>query len=219
MKCQAPSVQSPSMKVVPVKACRSAACFVRFPFMRHLSRITITALLAVLFPITASLTQAQAQAAAGVALSADEKKKLLEQATVAQNAVNEWDFEGMMKHVPPLLLRMVGEENFRRQAKASIEESKADGIRFLETTHGEPTPVHVSGEHEVCFVPRTSIVQMKDGRVKSTAFWVAVREKGAAEWKFLDGAPVHANPKALWGLFPDLPKDITIPEWEQEPVK
>lgn len=188
-------------------------------FMRHLSPITFLGLFAVLLLLTSSLPTAHGQSAAGQVLAGEEKTKLLEQATVAQNAVNEWNAEEAVKTMPPFFVRMIGEENLRRQVKTSFEECKADGVRFLETTFGEPTAVHVSGAHEVCFVPRTSIVQMKSGNVRSKAFWVAVREKGAVEWKFLDGAPVHTNPKALWGLFPELPEGIAFPEWTQEPVK
>lgn len=159
---------------------------------------------------------AWAQPASGRALSAEEKKQLLAQAAVAQKAADVWDAAAGLKLVPAVLMRKFGEENVRKQFQADYEECKAGGMRFLETTFGEPTPVHVSEAQEVCFLPRTSILQMPDGKVRSTAYWVAVRELGSKEWKFLDGAPVNANRQALWGLFPSLPEDLKLPPWKQE---
>lgn len=162
--------------------------------------------------------QAPAQSAAGRVLSAEEKKQLLEHAAVAQKTVDAWDAAAGLKLVPAVLMRKLGEENVRKQFKADFDECKASGMRFLETTFGDPTPVHVSEGQEVCFLPRTSIIQTPDKKVRSTAYWVAVRELGSEEWKFLDGAPVNANQRALWGLFPSLPEDLTLPEWKQEPL-
>jgi hypothetical protein len=92
------------------------------------------------------------------------------------------------------------------------------GVKYMKTDFGEPTTTYRAGKEVVCFVPRTSLIQVPGKQIKSKAYWVAIRTDGDSEWKFIDGAGIENNRESLWTMFPELPKDIQFPEWKQEAV-
>ena len=70
--------------------------------------------------------------------------------------------------------------------------------------------MYPAGEEEVCFVPRTSVVEIGGKRATSMTFMIAVRKPGG-EWKFLDGAGLRKHPDLLYRLLPDLERGIELP--------
>jgi hypothetical protein len=152
-------------------------------------------------------------------LSAEDKAALLKQVGIAQEAVNEWDFDKMMKFVPPAVINLFGEDAFERAGRLAAAQEKERGTKFIKTEFGEPTTTYQTGKEEVCFVPRTSLIQVQGIQIKSIAYWIAVRTNGDSEWKFIDGAGFQSNKELLWKVFPKLPRNVQFPEWRQEAVK
>ena len=61
----------------------------------------------------------------------------------------------------------------------------------------------------------SSIMHIKDQKVASSSFMIAAKdEKG--KWKYLDGSFAKTNPDQLWEFFPELPKDVELPETKIE---
>lgn len=159
-------------------------------------------------------------ARAGDTLSTKEKAALLEEAKLAQDAMNRGDLEAMMKYEHPAVFKLAGgKDEFEKQAKASLEMLKTLGVKYVKTDFGDPTDTYDAGDNIVCFLPRTSLLDTNGKKVKSQGYWLAARTKGDTVWRFVDGAGIEANKDLLWMMFPDLPKDIHLPEWKQEVVE
>jgi hypothetical protein len=47
--------------------------------------------------------------------------------------------------------------------------------------------------------------------MKSTSYMVAIKGSDGT-WRYLDGAGARRDPKILWTLLPDLPKEVELPE-------
>ena len=61
-------------------------------------------------------------------------------------------------------------------------------------------------------------IEVQGKQIKSKAYWIAIRSIGDSEWKFIDGAGVQSDKEHLWVMFPELPRDVQLPEWKQEAV-
>jgi hypothetical protein len=173
----------------------------------------------VAFPRYAQAQSNAPAAAPAATLSSADRAELLRQAQAAQAAVDRLDFDAMIKLLPPAAFKLYDKATFEQQGRAAMAQLKAMGFRYLKTEYGEPTTPFRAGDDIVCFVPRTSLIEIKGRTAKSKAYWIAVRPAGGGEWKFLDGAGIHAKPDLLWRMFPALPRDIRLPEWKQEVVK
>jgi hypothetical protein len=150
------------------------------------------------------------------ALSGEDKAVLLKQAEIIQAAVNESDFDTVMKHTSPALIKLIGKDAFEQAGREAMAQNKAKGIKYIKTDFGEPTTTYQTGKEVVCFVPRTSLLQVRGKQIKSQAYWVAIRTNGDSDWKFLDGAGFQNNKGLLWKIFPGLPGNVQFPEWRQE---
>ena len=200
--------------------------------MRCLSPIPVlrSAVLVALLPIcllaTPSYSQQQTAATASASgmqggatvLSSEEKAALLKQVQAAQELFNQQDFDGMMRVMSPAIFKLYNKEAFEKAGRQAMAQLKALGVKYLKTEFGEPSPLYKAGNEIICFVPRTSTIQIQGKLIKSKAYWVAVRSVDASEWKFLDGAGIQNNNASLWQMFPELPKDIQLPEWKQEAI-
>jgi hypothetical protein len=76
---------------------------------------------------------------------------------------------------------------------------------------GLPKKLYKAGNESICFVPKTTVMTVGDRRIKSISYMVAIKD-GDGNWRYLDGAGARRNPKQLWMLLPDLPKEVELPE-------
>jgi len=104
-----------------------------------------------------------------------------------------------------------GKSNYESLVVSSVEEIMEQGIIFHEAKLGKPTKLYLSGEEEICFVPRVSIMEYKGQKMKSTGFLIAIRSKGSNDWKYLDGSGLRRDQGLLWKLLPELSKDVELP--------
>ncbi|QIF04514.1 hypothetical protein [Roseimicrobium sp. ORNL1] len=137
-------------------------------------------------------------------------KALVAKAKALQAAFDSGEVESLIASVHPAIFNIVSREEFERVARQSAE-SIADEVTTISQVWGEPSAIYSSGQDEVCFLPRESVLEMSGRRVNSKGFWIAARKKGTNEWLFLDGTGLRRNPELLWKLFPNLPKDIEVP--------
>ena len=57
-------------------------------------------------------------------LSAEDKAILLKQAGVVQTAVNQWDFDEMIKHEHPAVYKLYGKDAFEQASRAAMSLSE-----------------------------------------------------------------------------------------------
>jgi hypothetical protein len=115
-------------------------------------------------------------------LSPDEKTVLLKQMEMVQAAINQWDFDTLLKFTHPAVFNLVGgKDAFEKAARAAMDQLKQTGIKFLKTDFGEPSITYKAGDEVICFVPRTSLLQYSQKTVRSQAYWVAIRTAGGSE--------------------------------------
>jgi hypothetical protein len=147
-------------------------------------------------------------------LSLEDKSALLKEAEITQTAINKSDVNTMLSHTPDVIFRLFGKDAFEQQARVAM--AKNAGIKFLITEFQDPTNAYQTTNELICFLPRTSTIQVQGRRFRSIAYWVAVRESGDPQWKFVDGAGFQKDSQILWKVFPELPADIRLPEYKQE---
>ena len=144
-------------------------------------------------------------------LSETDTKSLLERAELLQQAFAKGDAEFIIRYTHPVILQFFpSPEKFAETTREAIK-SLADQATFEEVKWGTPTPVYISGDQEITFLPRTSVMRVGDRRARSVSFMIAGRKRDTTEWYFLDSATLRKKPEFLWQLFPDLPRDIKTP--------
>ncbi|HYC71623.1 MAG TPA: hypothetical protein VEB66_10480 [Opitutaceae bacterium] len=105
---------------------------------------------------------------------------------------------------------------FEKAIRAAVQQLMQMEVKFLGSELGRPTQLYAAGEHELCFIPRVATMSIEGQKVRSTGFMVAVRTKGVAGWKYLDGAGIAANPALLKTLFPDVDPKVALPPSKME---
>lgn len=122
------------------------------------------------------------------------------------------DADALIARTHPSLHGLVGgADAFAKATRQAVEQLRNSGIKFLSSEVGLPTRTYSAGEEEVCFVPRTSIVELQDKKVRSTTFMIAIRRIGSKDWKYLDGAGLRKHPEMLYQLLPKLEREIALP--------
>jgi hypothetical protein len=151
--------------------------------------------------------------AVAATLSAAEVEKLRAEIVSITTSVEHGDPEPLItKTHPSLHALMGGADNFEQVTRDAVTQIPASGLKFLGSTVGTPTEVYAAGDEEVCFVPKTSIMEYQGRKAKSTNFMIAIRPAKGGAWQFLDGAGLRQNPEMLYQLLPKLQHGITLPE-------
>ena len=147
-------------------------------------------------------------------LTAADKKTLLKDAGITMEDFNKSGSKTVLSHTPDELFTVFSKESIEQQARAVM--SNNISMKFLITEFHDPTNTFQTGKELVCFLPRTSMVQVNKRQFRSVAYWVAVRKNGNPEWKFIDGSGFQDDPQILWRVFPGLPGNLQLPEYKQE---
>lgn len=122
------------------------------------------------------------------------------------------DAEAMLGKTHPALFQFAGGREVVAQAlRQALEQLQAVHLRFVSSEMGAPTETYLAGDEEICFIPRTSVIEVNGSRVRSVTFMVAIRPVGGGEWKYLDGSGLYRNPGVLQQLFPALSQDMPLP--------
>ena len=97
-----------------------------------------------------------------------------------------------------------------------MKKQHSAGVVVISEDVGVPTRTYAAGEEEVCFVPRQSLIRVRETPMRSTTFMVAVRSVGGSGWTYLDGTGLQGNPHLLRQLLPALEPGVTLPKREIE---
>ena len=151
-------------------------------------------------------------------LPASESKAVVTEVQEMMAAFNQGNTDLLIKKTHPAVYQLVGgKEAFEQSAMEGVKQIMEMGIKIGELKVEQPSQCYKAGDEIVCFVPMSSVMTIKDQKIASTSFMIAAKNK-EGEWKYLDGTFVNTNPDQLWAFFPELPKDIKLPEVKIEPL-
>jgi hypothetical protein len=109
-----------------------------------------------------------------------------------------------------------GPDAFASITRQSLKQLLQSGVKFVSSEVGDPTETYPAGEEEICFVPRTAIMELEGKRMRAVTFMIAIRQIGGTDWKYLDGGGVSNYPHVFYQLFPKLQPGITFPPYSVE---
>ncbi|MHC1673197.1 hypothetical protein ACODUM_10080 [Stenotrophomonas maltophilia] len=166
-----------------------------------------------LVPLLLLLLAAMAPAARAGVLSADESAALRQDVQAMMGAFARGDAELIIARTHPSLKRLAGgDEAYARMTRDTLKELRKAGVTLISDEAGVPGRTHAAGDEEVCFVPRQSLLRVREAPMRSTSFMLAVRRVGTTRWSFIDGAALLDNPALLRQLLPALEPGVTLPK-------
>jgi len=150
-------------------------------------------------------------------LSTDEQTSLVGLVTRAVTAYESGDAETIVELTfEPLVTAAGGPDAFRLITKQAIAQQRTMGLSIEGITVGKPGELITAGQYTLCFIPKVTAIRTAKRSGKSTSFMVAVRNTENPRWKFIEGAGLRKNPQVLKLLFPELPDDVSLPEYKVE---
>ncbi|AVH92197.1 hypothetical protein [Stenotrophomonas maltophilia] len=166
-----------------------------------------------LVPLLLLLLAAMAPAARAGVLSADESAALRQDVQAMMGAFARGDAELIIARTHPSLKRLAGgDEAYARMTRDTLKELRKAGVTIISDEAGVPGRTYAAGDEEVCFVPRQSLLRVREAPMRSTSFMLAVRRVGTTRWSFIDGAALLDNPALLRQLLPALEPGVTLPK-------
>ncbi|MCM2523554.1 hypothetical protein NDN64_03110 [Stenotrophomonas maltophilia] len=166
-----------------------------------------------LVPLLLLLLAAMAPAARAGVRSADESAALRQDVQAMMGAFARGDAELIIARTHPSLKRLAGgDEAYARMTRDTLKELRKAGVTIISDEAGVPGRTYAAGDEEVCFVPRQSLLRVREAPMRSTTFMLAVRRVGTTRWSFIDGAALLDNPALLRQLLPALEPGVTLPK-------
>lgn len=147
-------------------------------------------------------------------MNSDEAKALSIQAKKYLRSIEVGDAETFLRKTHPAIFRAGGtrddwEKGIRQNLKTLAMVTRVERFQW-----GAISPVYLSDTDEVCFITKTSVVQVADKRHHVVDYLIAARDVGTTEWFFLTGGGTGENPQLMWVYFRDLPKDLKLPPFK-----
>ncbi|MCU1134328.1 hypothetical protein [Stenotrophomonas maltophilia] len=150
-------------------------------------------------------------------LSPSDAKALREDVRALMTAYARGDADFLIERTHPSLKRLAGgDEAFQAITRDALKTQHSTGVVVISEDVGVPTRTYAAGEEEVCFVPRQSLVRVRETPMRSTTFMVAVRRIGGSGWTYLDGTGLQDNPRLLRQLLPALEPGVILPKRQIE---
>ena len=150
-------------------------------------------------------------------LSPSDAKALREDVRAMMAAYARGDADFLIERTHPSLKRLAGgDDAFQAITRDALKKQHNAGVVIISEDVGVPTRTYAAGEEEVCFVPRQSLIRVRETPMRSTTFMVAVRRIGTTRWRYLDGAAMLENPALLRQLLPALEPGVALPEGGME---
>jgi hypothetical protein len=170
-----------------------------------------------LVPLLLLLLAAIAPSALAGVLSADESAAMRQDVQAMMGAFARGDAELIIARTHPSLKRLAGgDEAYARMTRDTLKELRKAGVTIISDEAGVPGRTYAAGDEEVCFVPRQSLLRVREAPMRSTSFMLAVRHVGTPQWSFIDGAALLDNPALLRQLLPALEPGVTLPKGGME---
>lgn len=118
----------------------------------------------------------------------------------------------LQKTHPALGKFMGGEENLKEMTAEVMIQLKEAGLEIVSFKVGEPGDLFAVGKEHFCFVPKDGVMNFGDAKLESKSYMIAIRGADGKTWTYLDGAGFNDDPKQIFELFPEFPKDKKLPE-------
>lgn len=158
------------------------------------------------------LAMAVFPAAAGE-LSPGDAAALRQEVQAMLTAFAKGDAELIIERTHPSLKQLAGgDEAYASTTRDTIKALREAGVVIISDEAGVPGRTYAAGDEEVCFVPRQSLLRVRETAIRSTSFMVAVRHVGTSQWRYLDGAGLIDNPPMLRQLLPALEPGVILPK-------
>jgi hypothetical protein len=109
----------------------------------------------------------------------------------------------------PILGRVGGAVALAQQIEVSFKVMQHQGRQLLRMRFGLPTTVLDGGETHFALVPYHSVVSVRNGRLTVHSHYLAVRNKDADAWCFIDTAALTAD--SLHDFYPGAPQQLRLP--------
>ena len=161
-----------------------------------------------------------AGAAAAGTLSESEADILRSEIITLSTAFERGDAEVIIRKTHPSLKAMLGgDKAFADVTRKAVDQLIASGMRIVSSETGTPTQTYPAGKEEVCFVPRTSVMELHGKTVKATSYMIAIRKVGETDWLYLDGAGIGNHADKLYRLLPKLERGVALPPSTRELIE
>ncbi|MDP9619045.1 UNVERIFIED_ORG: hypothetical protein J2W60_002600 [Stenotrophomonas maltophilia] len=170
-----------------------------------------------LAPLLFLLLATMAPTAVAGELTPSESAALRQDVQAMMGAFARGDAELIIARTHPSLKRLAGgDEAYARMTRDTLKELRKAGVTIISDEAGVPGRTYAAGDEEVCFVPRQSLLRVREAPMRSTSFMLAVRHVGTPQWSFIDGAALLDNPALLRQLLPALEPGVTLPKGGME---
>ncbi|BCX71870.1 MULTISPECIES: hypothetical protein [Acinetobacter] len=123
------------------------------------------------------------------------------------------DYSFMQQKTHPSLINYVGgPENYQKLLKYAQNMFAESKLEIQKVESNPPLYSYIVDQEEICFVPKTITMKVAGKTVKAPpSFMVAIRSQHSHQWTYLDGSGLQKNPKMLFILFPNFPKNVKVP--------
>lgn len=146
-------------------------------------------------------------------LSKGEAEQLRNEVQTIADALDRGDAEPLIRRTHLSMQTLAGGTSaYATATRQYVSGLRESGLKVLSAEVGQPTETYVAGDELVCFVPRTTLLDLKGSKARSQSFFVAIRRNGSGNsWTFLDGASFRKHPEMLFQLLPSLTPFINLP--------
>jgi hypothetical protein len=140
-----------------------------------------------------------------------EVRAIYEQVQVILVAVEKRDSAGILDHAHPKLIEAAGGRAVMETAlREAFEQWAKLGMKIKTTEFPSPPSFYKGAVNEFVIIPTHTVIAIVDKSVSSSGYQLGVRKIGETRWGYVDGATLTREQALL--LFPDLPKNLKLPE-------
>ena len=169
-----------------------------------------------LLPLLALLLSVVLPSAFAGELSPSDSKALRQDVQAMLDAFGRGEAELIIARTHPSLKQLAGgDDAYARMTRDTVKELRKS-VTVISDEAGMPGRTYAAGDEEVSFVPRQSLLRVRESPIRSTSFMVAVRRVGTADWRYLDGTALLDNPGLLRQLLPALEPEVSMPKGGME---
>jgi len=147
------------------------------------------------------------------ALSCSVQNKARKQALAMTRAITSNNYEETLKYTHPNVIKMIGgNQKFIEILKIGTNEMQNMGNKYESIEIGKPSQTVKAGNEIHCLIPETIKMQLKDGKMISKSYLLAVTKDKGKNWTFIETA-LLTNSNII-SILPTYNKSLVIPEKE-----
>jgi hypothetical protein len=160
------------------------------------------------FALTTSVALSHAEP-----LSVTDRTKVLSELDAVRIATKNNDVDTIANLTfEPLMNLFGGRDAFVDILKKSQAMAVSIGLEVVSSRSLEPSHLIDAGDFDACVIPEENLMRLKDVNIRDSGFTIAIRRKGANDWRLLGGAGLRRNPQILKMLLPGFPESFEFPK-------